>query len=416
MPFGSRRSPRKAWSAFHILLLLLSPMVSVAQGLPHVSERPASYSWLLKDPGDIAFDFLAPRADTVTIFAMGDIMSHGLQMKNAWQLYCKAHPGASRQDPRHYDYSTFFKHVEDRIAGADLAVGNLEFPMAGPPFSGYPAFSAPDSYPYYIAGTGFDVLLTANNHIFDKGKEGVERTIRIYDELESRVDAVYTGIAMDAVQDTLRNPLMVQVRGLSVAIINFTYGTNSGIGASWPKVNRMDRKEIASAIGRARRRGADVILAFPHWGNEYQPRHSAYQEELAVWLARSGVDAIIGSHPHVVQDRSVLEVDRDGVPRKVPVVYSLGNAVSNQNDLPARLEACVVLKVVFGRSGVEVIPETEVSFLWCTKPGMLEDGYAVVPVAPFKGKKELWRDPQDYDNMISTYNKVLKTSGITDCE
>ena len=54
----------------------------------------------------------------------------------------------------------------------------------------------------------------------------------------------------------------------------------------------------------------------------------------------------------------------------------------------------------------------ELHFLWCTLPGKLTDGYSTIEVAEYIGRRDLWKDPADYDNMITTYNRVLSETGI----
>ena len=94
----------------------------------------------------------------------------------------KVHPHKFRRtlatmaiDKGTYDYSPCFSLVKEQISGADIAIGNLEVPIGGKPYSGYPAFCAPDEYLYAIKEAGFNVLLTANNHCLDRGKKGLER-------------------------------------------------------------------------------------------------------------------------------------------------------------------------------------------------------------------------------------------------
>lgn len=322
------------------------------------------------------FFLLTPRPDTVSLFIVGDIMSHRAVSRSA----------------ETYGYRSFFRHLEKDIAGADLAVGNLEFPMAGAPYTGYPAFSGPDAYADYLADVGFDVLLGANNHILDKGSAGLRRTLKVLDALNVH----YAGIAMDPARDSVHYPLIVRARGLRIAFLNFTYGTNAGPTADWPKVHYMRKEEIAQALRRASEE-ADLVLVFPHWGTEYQLRHNAEQEEMARFLVEGGADAVIGTHPHVVQDVQYI----DGV----PVIYSLGNAISNQNDLPARLELAVTLRVAVPLSGEPRLLEPGFTWLWCTKPGMLEDSYATVRVDHPAGA---WRDTLDYRKMIETYRMIYE--------
>ncbi len=315
----------------------------------------------------------APSADTVTIRVMGDIISHWAVQKSA----------------ERYGYGSFFKYVEKDLSGADVAVGNMEFPLAGPPYTGYPSFSGSDDFVRYLRDVGFDILLTANNHMLDKGSEGLRRTLDVLENM----GIAYTGIAADAKADTLKNPLYIHVKGITLALVNGTYGTNCGSDDNWPKVLHLNRKALAPVLRRAREK-ADFVLVFPHWGEEYQLRHDDKQEEMARWLVEQGADAVIGGHPHVVQD--VQEIDG------VPVIYSLGNALSNQNDLPARLEAAVTLKLVISAGEKPQLLSPAFTYLWCTKPGMVEDSYAVVPVTL---PADHWRVPKDYEAMRGTYTR-----------
>ena len=228
--------------------------------------------------------------DTVSIVFLGDMMMHSGQIANA------------RTAEDTYDFSTCFSRVERLIKQADIAVANMEFTLAGRPYTGYPCFSAPDSYVEAIAESGVDIFLTANNHILDKGKGGIERTLGIYTKMEEEGRARHTGASLSAPDDSLRFPLKVACRGIRFAFINFTYGTNSRLKEEFPKVHRTDTAEIALAIRAAKESGADFIIALPHWGNEYVLKHSASQGRLARWLAEKGCDAVVGAHPHVLQD------------------------------------------------------------------------------------------------------------------
>ena len=108
-----------------------------------------------------------------------------------------------------FDFSECFPKVEHLIKEADITVANMEFTLAGKPYTGYPCFSAPDSYAESIAGSGVDIFLTANNHILDKGREGIERTLGIYSRMEKEGCVRHTGAAVSAMDDSLRFPLKV---------------------------------------------------------------------------------------------------------------------------------------------------------------------------------------------------------------
>lgn len=380
-----------------VTIAALIPSVLRAQLLPRWRDT-LTFRSALTLPQDLVFIKEVP--DTVSLYFLGDVMSHGAMMRSAGAMYT----GTSTNPHERFDFSYFFRHLEGDIAGADIAVCNMEFPLAGPPFLGYPSFSGPDSYPFYLSGTGFDILTLGNNHVLDQGDPGLERTISILDRLERETGTRYTGVSSSSADEEGRYPLLMDVRGVRFAFINFTYGTNGGSYQAWPKVNRMRREDIRKAILRAKDKEADFIIALPHWGIEYAPRHSEDQADLARWMVEEGVDLIVGSHPHVPQDTCVIG--------KTPVIYSLGNAVSNQNDLPARLELAARVKIVVPQRGEPYMLIPQLDYLWCTKPGMIEDSYTVVKVRDVLGRKDLWKTAGDYEKMEKTYYETQHNTGL----
>lgn len=342
--------------------------------------------------------------DTVSVVFMGDMMMHRDQIANA-----KAGDNA-------YDFSGYFPGIRPLIENADIAVANMEFTLAGKPYTGYPCFSAPDSYAEAVAESGVDIFLTANNHILDKGRKGLYRTLGIYSKMESEGRVRHTGAALSAQDDSLRFPLKVVSKGMRLAFINFTYGTNLGIQEEFPKVHRIDTAEIAGAIRSAIHSGADFIIALPHWGYEYALTHSKQQGRLARWLAEKGCDAIIGAHPHVLQDIETLTVTgADGtMARNVPVVYSLGNLISNMSAPNTQVGMMVTLRFTKDKFGDKNMLEPLLTMTWCSRPGHLTRSYTTIPIKEYVGKRGLWLNPRDYDKMITSYERVKKETGIID--
>ena len=371
---------------FTFALFFTLPVLVVAQ--IHVSVPPARP--------------LRQLPDTATILVMGDVMMHRDQISNA------AKPDGT------YDFSTYLANIKPMIEKADLSIANMEFTLAGRPYTGYPCFSAPDGYEDYVASCGVDVFLTANNHILDKGKNGLERTLSRYSDMESSGIVKHTGVSVSDVDDRMRFPLIVAVKGVRVALVNFTYGTNIKGDSDFPKVHLTDKKEIEAAVRRARRAGADFVIALPHWGTEYVLNHSSSQEALADWLAGIGCDAVIGAHPHVVQDCGLVSAFSDGSLKKVPVVYSLGNIVSNMSATNTQVGMIASLRIVTDEDGVKTMLPPRLTFTWCTRPGTLTDSYSTVPVKDFIDKKDLWKRPADHDNMVRSYLRVKSQTGIED--
>ncbi|MCR5463177.1 MAG: CapA family protein [Bacteroidales bacterium] len=340
--------------------------------------------------------------DTATILVMGDVMMHTDQITNA-----------KRADGG-YDFSTYLEHIKYMVSESDLAIANMEFTLAGQPYSGYPCFSAPDGYEDYVASCGVDVFLTANNHILDKGKVGIERTLGRYSQMEEEGLVKHTGCSDSPEDDLKRFPLIMAVRGIRVALVNFTYGTNLKIDSGFPKVHRTDKSEIADAIRRAREAGAEFVIALPHWGTEYALNHSSSQEKLADWLVEQGCDAVVGAHPHVVQDWERVASMSGSRPKAAPVIYSLGNIVSNMSATNTQVGLITKLMIVTDEDGNKRLLKPKFIFTWCTRPGSLTDSYATIPVRDFISKRSLWKNKADYDNMIRSYERVKAATRIVD--
>ena len=97
--------------------------------------------------------FLLTVVDTLSILFMGDVMQHRQQLHSALI------PGTDSTLSSSYDYSSYFAHVQHFIDEADFTVANMEFCLGGPPYTGYPSFSAPEALAEEAAEAGIDLFL-----------------------------------------------------------------------------------------------------------------------------------------------------------------------------------------------------------------------------------------------------------------
>ena len=248
----------------------------------------------------------------IRLLFAGDAMQHQRQIDNAFRN-------------GEYDYSFYFQYIKNEISRADLAIVNIEGPLGGKPYKGYPQFSLPDSYAVALKDAGFDVFMTANNHAADCYSRGINRTIDVLDSLK----VYHTGTFKNVNERERDYPLIVETKGIRMAFVNYTYDTN-GITPDAPCiVNLIDTAQIADDIRKAKQMNPDVIIAMMHWGLEYKLNPNKSQEQLALFLINQGVDLIIGSHPHVVEP-SKITTDSVGKNAHL-IVYSLGNFVSGMS-------------------------------------------------------------------------------------
>ena len=282
----------------------------------------------------------AQTADSVvTLLFAGDIMGHDAQIAAAYNDSTKT-----------YDYTDCFSYIRPYIEEADLAVANFEVTLAGPPYKGYPQFSSPDQLAAAVRDCGFDILLTTNNHSCDGGLKGVVRTLDVLDSLK----IVHTGTFHDSAEWRRTYPLIYNVKGLKLAFVNYTYGTNELPTPKGTVVNRIDKNNIIKDIAAAKRQNPDLIIACMHWGIEYDTMPSRTQIQQAEMLKKQGVDLIIGSHPHVLQP---MEMDTAA---NQFLVYSLGNFVSAQRTAPRDGAAIVNIRLT-KRNGQK--PKIEADYL-----------------------------------------------------
>ena len=265
-----------------------------------------------------------PEPITLTINCIGDIMMHSPQTE------------AMYGDSGELEIETYFSYVKPLIEKADLSLCNLESPMAGPPYLGYPLFSVPDEFADEITGAGFDVIITANNHILDQGLDGMIKTAEV---LKSKgID--FVGSRLNTAD---KDYLVLDIKGVKVGVIGYTYETTGSPGnrtmngspmseeakslmSSYIPGLESDYEPIKKSIADAKQDGAEIVVAYFHWGEEYQREPNASQREVAQMAADNGADIIFASHPHVIQPMEML----DSGGKKVPVYWSMGNYISNQ--------------------------------------------------------------------------------------
>ncbi len=392
---------------FQFLCLPLSGQTDYGKAPSFPKSKPA-----------ISPDFLSPfpvrlvkMYDTIRIVFIGDIMQHGSQIRSAFIQ------GKDPDDPDSYDFSLAFKYIEPILQNADIAAANMEFPTGGAPYKGYPIFSAPESIIWQAVKSGINLFLLANNHLLDRGKQGFERTLETYRQAGGK----YTGAYLSQEEEERENPVITDIKGTKIAIINFTYGTNGYPVPAPYKMNLMDSIHVKKVIERAKKRGAEIIIAAPHWGEEYRLQPNETQRIWAGMLFREGVKIIMGSHPHVPQTAEIYYKEsrehlcgNNRIPLKNKeiekiIFYSLGNYISNQS-IPdySQLELLVKLTLVKDRfTNKIIILPPDYKFLWCFKKDEFERDYTAIPVKELEGKEELVKDKNQYRRMMNTYKYIL---------
>lgn len=251
--------------------------------------------------------------DTMQIVMVGDMLMHERIIESG------------KKEDGTYNFDHLFSHVAEFISEADLAIVNQETIMGGPSYgyTGYPSFNSPYALADAEVKAGFDVLLLATNHTLDKGKNAV---INCMDYLDSTHPSLgYVGINRS--QEAQDNDIYTyEENGITVAILNYTYGTNGiPLPSDMPYlVNMLDEEKVRADIRKAEEI-ADFTIVCPHWGTEYKLEADSSQKKWANIFLEEGVDLVLGAHPHVIEP---IEWLTDETGHEMLVYYSLGNFVN----------------------------------------------------------------------------------------
>jgi poly-gamma-glutamate synthesis protein (capsule biosynthesis protein) len=258
-------------------------------------------------------------------------------------------------------YDVLFDHVRPFLQAADLAYTNFDGAMLeGAGYSGYPNFNFNPALAAALKNAGIDLVSTANNHILDRGPEGLDATLRVLEAngiMQHGAAPSNAAGSQDEAQP-LRPPYtrLALARGdvaLTIGLISATWGTN-GIPDPYGQVNLLYesseygqqggvRASVLEAIAQADRDN-DLVMVAAHFGYEYQFYPDQSQIDAARRMAEAGADIILGAQPHTLQPVDIIDLGS----RKSLVVYSLANFLASQGAFQAQYYAATSAIVYIG--------------------------------------------------------------------
>ena len=192
------------------------------------------------------------------------------------------------------------------LNNAEIKIANLEGPFIAKKIktSKTIAFGFDPAYLNELKKYGFSAFNLANNHSYDMGRSASAFTRKYLEENN-------VGWFGDELTES----------------IDFTWFTTSSDGARLAFIgvhntyHRPDRTKLSKILSEAKNL-ADLVIVNVHWGEEYHATSTKSQREFGQWFVDNGADAVIGHHPHVVQEMEVY--------KEKPIFYSLGNFIFDQ--------------------------------------------------------------------------------------
>jgi poly-gamma-glutamate capsule biosynthesis protein CapA/YwtB (metallophosphatase superfamily) len=238
-------------------------------------------------------------SQSVSVVVVGDIMLEGGPMR-AMQR---------GQDP-FASFAPLFKSADVRVGNLECVVATVGLVEPDKPNT----FRVPPSTLKYVR-KHFDAVGLANNHSGDFGPKAFTQMVGLL----KREGLGYYGGGLNLSE--AHTPWVVERKGVRIAFLGYNEfqprnfeADHDRAGIAWSEDEQVVR-DIATARTQWR---ADVVIPIMHWGWE-EAKANPRQRALARRMIDAGADAVIGGHPHQVQDTDVY--------KGKPIFYSLGNFV-----------------------------------------------------------------------------------------
>lgn len=245
---------------------------------------------------------------------------------------------------------TFDENIKEILSNADLIIANCEAPVSkerdikeGRKY--YFKFLMPDEYLEEITKQVENrwMLSIANNHIADYGIDGFNGTLNAINEID--LSGRYNVSLVGRKDKNVQWPVLIcNVENVRLGIVAWTQWLNKdNVFQSDQGIYRHD--DVFNSEGQSRtnwqqikeEENINTIIAYPHWEYEFQHFPVKDSVDQAKTLMSSGIDLIVGSHPHVLQAMDWCE-------GKI-CLYSLGNFCGLGGRWPTKLTAILEVKV-----------------------------------------------------------------------
>lgn len=380
-----------------------SAPVATQELTPEPSPTPTLAPLITPEPANTAGTQQIASANglrSARIRMIGDIMVSTAQLE------------AAKQFDGSYDFLPEIAYVADSLRDSDLTIGNLETTIGkykDMKYSGYPMFNTPESLLDALKECGVDFLTLANNHMLDRYFDGMKNTVNVVESYGFGFVGAYR-----TRQERETGACIQEVNGIKLGFVAYTHSTNTMETACSPDVKEygvpyIQKADFKGDIQRLKDAGADVIIALPHWGDEYIQQPDGNQIYYAGKLASAGADIILGSHSHMVQPMEYkVFTDANGVGREVFAIFSMGNFISDMTK--KYTDSGIILDFTIQEQADGTFRVENVGYvpLYMWK----QDGqYSVVSSAQYLNSRPTGMDDANYNRMVETYSELQQVLG-----
>lgn len=270
-----------------------------------------------------------PKIYELSLIAVGDNLIHS-------PIYKKASNGDGT-----YNFLPMYENIKDTISSYDISIINQEtiFVEDDSYISSYPCFGTPIEMGNALVDTGFDVILNATNHTWDKKSTGVTDTLNYWKQYPE-----ITILGIHENEEDFNTIDIIEKNNIKLALFNYTYGLNGFVlpNDKTYMVDLLDNKEKFINDVIKIENDVDFTICFLHIGTEYVYEPTNYQVEYVNSLIDAGADIIICAHPHVIEPYDMITTQNGN---SALVYYSCGNFISNQDEIDRVLGGMAEIKL-----------------------------------------------------------------------
>jgi len=314
--------------------------------------------------------------DSIRLKMVGDNLIH-----NSIYFAAKTEDG--------YNFDMLFENVKNEVDEADVAIINQETIFVENPsrYSSYPTFGSPTHVGDAIVKAGFDVVAHATNHTNDKGSSGIKDTLNFWKNN-------YPNIKILGIHETENESDIsyLEKNNIKLAFVNYTYGLN-GLELSDKNKYMVDVLGDDAAIKETlveADNNSDMVIAILHIGTEYVYKPTKYHKNYVDFFIDNGADIVLCAHPHVLEPYSMVTTENGNTGL---VYYSLGNFMSNQNEVPRLLGGMADIIIERNETG-----EIEIK------------DYSLIPlVTHYSGKYYTTYKLDDYTDELAKEHKISQS-------
>ncbi len=221
-----------------------------------------------------------------------------------------------------------FELIKNMLSGNDIVVVNAEGSFTSFDSVTLGKNHAPLNFTFdplllnTLKKLGFTLIGQANNHTLNFGVIG-------FAESTSSITKIGLNYFGDPSNIDIK-PYIANINGEKIGFVAYNEFSYQG------------KNKVILTIQEVKNK-VSYLIVYPHWGEEYNQTFTQAQQKLAHEFVDAGADAVIGTHPHVIESIEIY--------KNKPIFYSIGNFIFDQAQTGPKTEG-LAIKILLKKDSV----------------------------------------------------------------